>query len=134
MAYKSRSKRASESAGEIRDVAIQLRGLIEDVDPEKSTDEKKEEIIDEANNLIQRVDDAEIEALKEEICSWRDNMEGTNLENTSKYQEVSECADMLEDIEIDNGEIEDLSDIESRADDFDEAADSLEEVMFPGMY
>jgi chromosome segregation ATPase len=39
----------------------------------------------------------EIESLSDEMSSWRDNMEGTNLEYTSKYETVSESADMLED-------------------------------------
>jgi chromosome segregation ATPase len=39
----------------------------------------------------------EIESLSDEMSSWRDNMEGTNLEYTSKYETVSESADVLED-------------------------------------
>lgn len=38
----------------------------------------------------------EVESLQEEIGSWRDNMEGTGLENTSKFEQVSECADQLD--------------------------------------
>ena len=38
----------------------------------------------------------ELESLHEEMDSWRGNMEGTGLENTSKYEEVSECADQLD--------------------------------------
>jgi hypothetical protein len=38
----------------------------------------------------------DMESLQEEISSWRDNMEGTGLENTSKFEQVSECADQLD--------------------------------------
>jgi len=40
----------------------------------------------------------DVESLQEEIGSWRDNMEGTGLENTSKYESVSECADQLDSV------------------------------------
>lgn len=40
---------------------------------------------------------SDLESLSEEMGSWRDNMEGTALENTGKYETVSECADTLED-------------------------------------
>jgi hypothetical protein len=42
------------------------------------------------------LDASEVESLAEEMTSWRDNMQGTNLENTSKFEEVNECADTLE--------------------------------------
>jgi len=41
---------------------------------------------------------AELQALSEEMCEWRDNMEGTGLENTSKFEEVQETADSLENL------------------------------------
>jgi len=41
----------------------------------------------------------ELSSLAEEMGNWRDNMEGTNLENTTRYEEVSECADTLEDLD-----------------------------------
>jgi len=42
---------------------------------------------------------SEVSALAEEIGEWRDNMDGTGLENTMKYEEVSEAADSLEDLD-----------------------------------
>lgn len=39
---------------------------------------------------------SELESLKDEMGEWRDNMEGTGLENTSKYEQVQEAADTLE--------------------------------------
>jgi len=41
----------------------------------------------------------ELSSLAEEMGNWRDNMEGTNLENTTRYEEISECADTLEDLD-----------------------------------
>jgi len=39
---------------------------------------------------------SDIEGLAEEMSSWRDNMSGTSLENTEKYQTVEEAANTLE--------------------------------------
>jgi hypothetical protein len=38
----------------------------------------------------------DVRELAEEMGSWRDNMQGTALENTGKYSEVEEAADALE--------------------------------------
>lgn len=42
---------------------------------------------------------SETESLRDEITEWRDNMDGSGLENTSKYEEVSECADGLDNVD-----------------------------------
>ena len=39
---------------------------------------------------------SDIEMLAEEMRSWADNMSGTNLENSSKYETVEEAANTLE--------------------------------------
>lgn len=51
----------------------------------------------------------ELSSLAEEMGEWRDNMEGTGLENTGRYEEISECADTLEDLDsrLQDVEIED---------------------------
>jgi methyl-accepting chemotaxis protein len=53
----------------------------------------------EQKSIINCLNDAkdEIASLADEMSEWRDNMEGTNLEYTSKYETVSESADTLED-------------------------------------
>jgi hypothetical protein len=50
----------------------------------------------------------EISDLASEMGEWRDNMDGSGLENTSKYDTVSEAADTLENLEstIDDIEID----------------------------
>jgi hypothetical protein len=133
MAYKSRSKRASEVASNYRDVAETIRGYA-NVDGDKISGEEKQKIVDDVNSKLEELDFGEIEALKDEMCSWRDNMEGTNLENTSKYEEVSECADALEDIEAESKSVEEWDGIEDVAEELDEIADNLENLNFPGMY
>jgi hypothetical protein len=40
----------------------------------------------------------ELEMLKDEMTTWRDNQEGTPLEQTRKFEDVSEAATALEDI------------------------------------
>lgn len=61
---------------------------------------------------------AEIEELKDEIVSWKEGMEGTNLEQTAKYSELEECADQLE----------------NAVSELDSSNNELEGVEFPGMY
>lgn len=42
---------------------------------------------------------SDIESLRDEITEWRDNMDSNGLENTPKYEEVSECADGLDTVD-----------------------------------
>jgi len=56
--------------------------------------------------------------LADEMESWRDNMSGTNLENTEKYNTVDECAETLR----------------SAADEIETAKGDLDGVEFPGMF
>lgn len=41
---------------------------------------------------------ADVEALRDEIEEWRDNLEGGGLEHTAKYDQVSEAADTLDNV------------------------------------
>ena len=61
---------------------------------------------------------SEIENLAEEMESWRDNMSGTNLENTDKYSQVEESAETLR----------------QGYDDIESATGDLDGVEFPGMF
>lgn len=73
------------------------------------------------DDLESALEDAksEVESLRDEIEEWKGGMEGTNLENTEKYQTLSDCYDALEDMlsRLEDIEIPDAGDIE-----------------FPGMY
>jgi hypothetical protein len=42
---------------------------------------------------------AEVDSLYDEIEQWMDNMSGTNLENTYKYDQLSECLEHLYEIQ-----------------------------------
>ena len=67
-------------------------------------------------NLIEPIE--EVRTLKEELEEWMSNLQGTNLENTTKYEQLEEAVSLLEDLE--SG----LEDIQSNAD----------MVEFPGMF
>ena len=67
-------------------------------------------------NLIEPIE--EVRILKEELEEWMSNLMGTNLENTTKYEQLEEAVSLLEDLE--SG----LEDIQSNAD----------MVEFPGMF
>lgn len=41
----------------------------------------------------------DLEELKDEMCEWRDNMDGTPAENTPKFEIVTETADAMENME-----------------------------------
>lgn len=61
---------------------------------------------------------SEIESLQEEVDNWKEGMEGTNLEQTDKYQMLTEASDALS----------------SGHDDIENALSELENVEFPTMY
>lgn len=91
--------------------------------------------LEEAQSIVDDVDFSELESLTEEMTSWRDNMSGTGLENTSKYEAVDEAASTLEGIDTSmNTSIESASDIDEAISELNDKADELEGVDFPGMY
>ena len=59
----------------------------------KSRSDRLEDVI---TNCIDAKD--EVDSLYEEIESWIDNMNGTNLENTEKFQQLEECIGHLYEI------------------------------------
>ena len=123
--YKSRAKRAGECADAWRAVADELRNAESKADGE---------------NAVSNLDLSEWESLKEEMESWRDNIEET-FSQTQKYEEVSEAAETLGNIDLSEFEgkeydgKDDFEDShEADADMIDAAAEELESVSFPGMY
>lgn len=96
---------------------------------------------------LSSVDVGEIEELRDEIDNWKSGMEGTNLENTSKYSELEECYDTLENgisslegVDLDSlvGEDETIDDLKERLqsviDELDNAISELENTEFPRMF
>ena len=123
--YKSRAKRASECAEGWHEVANKLR----DADTQED-----------GQNALEGLDISELESLKEEMESWRDNIE-EKFSQTQKYEEVSEAAETLGNIdlsEFEGKEYDGKDDFEDShkadADMIDAAAEELESVSFPGMY
>lgn len=122
--YKSRARRASDQASEWQAVASEIQDAV-----------AKEDLAA-AKEAAGKFSSDEFEALKEEMESWRDNMSGTNLESTQKFQDVSDCCDALD--QIDTGSFDEepdsLEDAEEKADAMEQVASELESVEFPGMY
>jgi hypothetical protein len=52
------------------------------------------------STVLDALDGSAFEELRDEMVEWRDNLEGTGLESTDKFQAVSECADTLESAEV----------------------------------
>ena len=44
---------------------------------------------------------ATVQELQDEIENWQGNLEGTNLENTAKYEQLTECAEALDTLRSD---------------------------------
>jgi hypothetical protein len=129
--YVSRSLRASD----VIDNLTWGHDLIEEIkDDETLTDKQKLKLI---NEVVENLDYVDVDELAQELGTWRDNMEGTNLENTMKYQEVSDACDELESVSSnaqDIQAIEDLDEVDDLMDNIENVYDDLGNVMFPSMY
>lgn len=155
MAYKSRAKRRDETCSSLMEVVEKLKEISDSLENIEETEEAKDrdhiiQKISEAQTLINELGPGEFEDLKDEMESWASNMEGTNLEYTSKYEAVSEAVSSLEDVisnlesadtpEIDTANltvesIKDFaSDIKDVADDIENTVGDAENIEFPGMY
>lgn len=155
MVYISRAKRRDQVCQSLRHIIEKLEEISSSLGEgmEDITDVNKEFIsqkIGEARTLIENIDFGEFESLKYEMESWASNMEGTNLECTSRYETVSETASTLEDIisnledisapdvDMSNLTIDDVKgfadDIKEIADEIEAAVSNAEDVEFPGMY
>ena len=150
----SRAKRASKTASELRAIAEQLRELADDLRDEPTPDEIRE--IAEKIFAIKEIDYSEVTELMDEMQSWRDGLEGTNLEYSEKFERISDAADTLEAIEselsiieippsvdkedwikkaINNPDPDESADVlEEIPDAIEEQANELESVEFPTMY
>lgn len=75
---------------------------------------------DELNKVIDSLRESfgTIEDLKDQLQTWHDNLEGTNLENTAKYTELEDIIDIFE----------------SGLDSIANAITELEEIEFPSAY
>ncbi len=139
-APKSRADRASDAATDLRNLAEEMRVVAEELNNlEDKPDEKILGEILKGFNSLSEPDFSEVESLAEEMRSWADNMSGTSLESTSKYEEIDEAASSLENIDTgvslptwsNDDPQETASSLEEAASSLDDAADELESVDFP---
>lgn len=83
----------------------------------------------------------EVEAIKDEITTWRENIE-EKFSQTQKYSDLEECEQTIEsakdELETHQGvgtfDADSYDDIESAISDVESACDELEGVSFPGMF
>lgn len=118
---------------------------IDDIALEKARRAKAEPIIAKIKELLIDVDSGAIEELYDEIDNWASGMEGTNLENTQKYQTLDECRNNLDSArsyidQIDTGidddqTVQDIIDqVDSAVQDMEDADSELGGCEFPGMF
>ena len=116
---------------------MKLRDLSENNNPEDVPEEIKkeflEDVVKEANSIIEDFDVSDLESLVDEMTSWRDNYP-ENLQGTDKYSQIDDACNSLENIEQDPFSITSFEDIEEAADWLDSQADELESIEFPGMF
>lgn len=84
----------------------------------------KYKLVKEKFTVDEGLDVSEIESLRDEMQSWVDNMSGTALENTSRYQMASDAADQLS--RVDEVRIEDIWDAVSSTEYLTEDLRNLE--------
>lgn len=149
----SRADRASDCADGLRDVANAYRSLADGIRVYLDNDRFAQGMADDERDAeLARIkaqfdelpdsDCSEIDDLAQELGDWRDNMQGTGLENTAKFEEVSDTAGTLESIDTDpdtpSWDGDNLSstadDLETCAEALEDIADELESIDYPGMY
>jgi hypothetical protein len=153
---KSRATRNAEYCGEMEQIAEQLESIAEDVRGILFFDTKEERMAvlekaqKDADDQFGQVSSGEWSDLLEELSSWKDGMDGTNLEYTDKYQTLESSVSELEDAisTIDNvsepefdGDVCDenaieeyASELEATATEIRDAVSSAENAEFPGMF
>lgn len=141
--YQSRSARCGDIVSNLESAKDSLQEIVDELNEDDIAPETITEKIQEAKEILSGIDSGELESLQSEMESWRDNMRGTNLESTSKFETVSECADYLSSasdglssITSDLSEEKDaaISEIEEQIQNLDEAIGNLESCEFPGMF
>lgn len=140
--YKSRAKRYDEATSAMDTARYDAQAALQEIvegrnvkdAPDPGEKEKVEKIVDDFLTAWSE-GIGEINELKDEMESWRDNMSSANMEHLPKYEEVDECVNELENA---LGELEDPSiDVE----DATQASSEIEGLdpngyspNFPGMY
>lgn len=128
--YKSRATRCAEAVESLRSVVIDAESGWED-----ATEEEREELV---QNLENARDEcvSQLQDLQDEMANWRDNMSGTNLESTEKYERVDQAANDLEDLvsTLESWVSPDLGEESLDVSELMDACDTGENVDFPTMF
>jgi len=135
-------------SAEIDDLVVDIRASLVDVSDGSAAGASENvdaDLENQAKTLISKfsaLDSSDLSTLKEEIETWRDNME-EKLSHTPKYEEVSECADELDNAisEIDSLSAPEISSgctrddlvtaLEECRDAIDNAVSGFDNVSFP---
>lgn len=120
--YESRAARLCEAVSGI-DSALGDIEAVKDAFERGDITEKK--AVASVNDILDHIEADEFGTLAEEIGSWRDNMQGTNLENTGKFEIVDNCASELEDLQ---GQVEDIPEAVETIEDISDLLDLLESI------
>jgi polyhydroxyalkanoate synthesis regulator phasin len=112
--------------------------------------EQNTKIVDSIIDALMNVEDARdrVQELHDEMESWAGNMEGTNLENTQKYEDVSSARDILDSAvgflnNIDIKDTAELTDMDASdlleyvtdaVSELENAIDECSGVEFPGAF
>jgi uncharacterized coiled-coil DUF342 family protein len=122
---------------EILDKFEEFKDEFDELDEEQQ-DRGKQQVVDDIDTVLFEEATSELSSLAEEMRSWADNMEGagTGLENTDKYQRVSDAADILENeqSELDGIGFSDFDELEDTKGTIENSIAELESVEFPGMF
>jgi len=141
--YQSRSSRCGDVISNLESAKDSLENIVSELSEEDIASETVVEKIEEAEEILSGIDSGELKSLQSEMEDWRDNMSGTNLESTSKFETVSECADYLssasDGLSSMNSELSEekdsaISEIEDQISNLEEMIGNLESCEFPGMF
>jgi len=99
--------------------------------------QQREAFIADAQCLVKKINIGEVEKLLDELQDWRDNMTGTSLESTQKYQILDECVVIFYEVINSLKSISNIyseGDIERVMSVLREVINNLRSVEFPGMF
>ena len=148
--HKSRATRCGEVIGNLEsavdsfeDLADRFEQFFEEEEAgEDDPCDSFESLCEEAMQVSNVIDFSDVQTLHDEIESWRDSMEGSNLEYTDKYMTLDDCADNLQsaidtleslDFNIPEDREEIVEWLRALVDYIRDAVDALESCEFPGM-
>ncbi len=126
----SRSSRLADEVDLLRVEVAKLQAVVD-------SEVKPEDKIISANEILSGIGYSGIEDLRDEIQSWKENIE-EKFSATQKYSDLEECESELESVinEIESGteSVDAEYEIESRIQSIESGLDSCDNVNFPGMF